>query len=157
MPADSLTLRWARIEDSAAIAMLEFRSCAYEKRQNPVSMGPGDLCALWRRRLSGEGSSTILACVDENGSERIAGFLAFRGALRGGKVHALYIEPAYMRRGIGRFLLDTAGHIVRMQGGTELEVHVEMLNHGAQAFYRTLHFCASGVRSGHLIIMTKEI
>lgn len=157
MPADDLSLRWARLEDSAAIAMLEYRSCAYEKRQTPISLGPGEICALWRKRLAHDGNSTILACVEDQGRERIAGFLAFQGEIRDGRVHALYIEPAYMRRGIGRFLLDTAGHIVRMQGGDELEIHVEMLNHGAQAFYRTLHFCASGVRSGHLIIMTKEI
>ncbi len=157
MPADDLSLRWARLEDSASIAMLEYRSCAYEKRQTPVSMGPGEMCSLWRRRLTEEGNSTIIACVEDRGKERVAGFLAFRGQISSGMVHALYIEPSFMRRGIGRFLLDTAGHIVRMQGGRQLQVHVEMLNHGAQAFYRTLHFCASGVRSGHLIIMTKEI
>ena len=157
MPADNLKLRWAVLSDSSAIAMLEFRSCAYEKRQSPMLMGPDEICALWRNRLTQEGNSTILACVEDKGKERVVGFLTFRGVIRDGKIHALYIEPAFMRRGIGRFLLDTAGHIVRMQGGTELEVHVEMLNYGAQAFYRTLRFCASGVRSGHLIIMTKEI
>ncbi|MGN0909684.1 MAG: GNAT family N-acetyltransferase [Succinivibrio sp.] len=157
MPADDLSLRWARFEDSSAIAMLEYRSCAFEKRQTPVSLGPGEMCALWRARLTQDGNSTILACLKDGGRERIAGFLAFRGEISLGKVHALYVDPAFMRRGIGRFLLDTAGHVVRMQGGSELEVHVEMLNHGAQAFYRTLHFCASGVRSGHLIIMTKEV
>jgi ribosomal protein S18 acetylase RimI-like enzyme len=154
---DEVSLRWARLEDCAQIAITELQSAEVERRERPMTISVTEMSEVWKRRLSGNAKVILAVRASRPGAEELLGFLSFRGELRQGAVHALYVSPRHLRHGIGRFLMDTAAHVVRMQGGHRLTVHVEMLNHGAQDFYRTLHFCASGVRSAHLIIMTKEV
>ena len=88
--------------------------------------------------------------------ENLYGFLTFKNEIESGKILALYIDPLYMRLGIGKLLLQTAEQMVRMKGGSSIEVDVEVLNKGAISFYTSLQFAKVSVKLDHLIVMRKE-
>lgn len=88
--------------------------------------------------------------------KNLYGFLTFKNEIESGKILALYIDPLYMRLGIGKLLLQTAEQMVRMKGGSSIEVDVEVLNKGAISFYTSLQFAKVSVKLDHLIVMRKE-
>ena len=52
--------------------------------------------------------------------------------------------------------IQTAEQMVRMKGGSSIEVDVEVLNKGAISFYTSLQFAKVSVKLDHLIVMRKE-
>jgi putative acetyltransferase len=65
--------------------------------------------------------------------DRVAAFLG----LTGRSIDALFVDPAFHRRGIGRALM---AHAQRLNHGAALSVDVNEANTGAVAFYRRLGF-----------------
>lgn len=146
-------VRWARTEDASKIARLELDSSRFENRAVPFMFSHQQFTSLWEHRLDVENYKTVLAC----GAKTLYGFITFKDKIESGRILALYIDPHYMRHGIGRLLLQTAEEMVRIKGGESLEVDVEVLNNGAIEFYRSLHFKKVSVKLDHLIVMRKEL
>ena len=95
----------------------------------------------------------MLAC----GAKSVYGFLTFKNEIKLGQILALYIDPLYMKHGIGTVLMQTAEHMVRQKGGNAMMVDVEVLNDGGIAFYEKLGFVKTVRKLDHLIVMKKEI
>ena len=74
-----------------------------------------------------------------------------------GKILALYVDPIFMRHGVGKLLLSTAIEMVELKGGRQIEVEVEVLNNGAITFYESLLFHKVSVKLEHLFVMKKEL
>ncbi|MGN1281540.1 MAG: GNAT family N-acetyltransferase [Succinivibrio sp.] len=146
-------IRWAQHDDASDIARLELDSSRFENRAVPFMFTHQQFTSLWENRLSEQNYKTVLAC----GAKSLYGFITFKDKIESGKILALYIDPLYMRHGIGRMLLQTAEQMVRLKGGCSLEVDVEVLNNGAIEFYRSLHFKKVSVKLDHLIVMRKEL
>ena len=127
-------IRWANVTDASNIARLELNASHYENRKEPFTFTHPQFTALWENRLSDENYRTI----------------------ESGKILALYIDPLYMRLGIGKLLLQTAEQMVRIKGGSSIEVDVEVLNKRAISFYTSLQFAKVSVKLDHLIVMRKE-
>ena len=150
----NVKVRWAKVEDAARIARLELNSSVYENRSVPFNYTHPQFTKLWEQRLSQENEyKTVIA----TGPTRIYGFITFKSRIEDGYILALYIDPLYMRHGIGTLLMKTAEQMVLMSGGKKLKVDVEMLNNGAMTFYRSLHFSKVSVKLEHLIEMEKEL
>lgn len=145
-------IRWANVTDASNIARLELNASHYENRREPFTFTHPQFTALWENRLSDENYRTVLAC----GVKNLYGFLTFKNEIESGKILALYIDPLYMRLGIGKLLLQTAEQMVRIKGGSSIEVDVEVLNKRAISFYTSLQFAKVSVKLDHLIVMRKE-
>lgn len=145
-------IRWANVTDASNIARLELNASHYENRKEPFTFTHPQFTALWENRLSDENYRTVLAC----GAKNLYGFLTFKNEIESGKILALYIDPLYMRLGIGKLLLQTAEQMVRIKGGSSIEVDVEVLNKRAISFYTSLQFAKVSVKLDHLIVMRKE-
>ena len=146
-------VRWATPEDASAIARVELSSSRFENRAHPFTFTHPQFTSLWVNRLKEGNYKTVLAF----GAKTLYGFITFKDEIELGKILALYIDPLYMRHGIGKVLIQTAEQMVKMKGGVHIEVDVEVLNKGAISFYESLHFSHVSVKLGHLIVMRKEI
>ena len=148
-----LNIRWAEVADSKAISEVELASGEYENRKEPFNLTCEEFTQIWTERLSGTNFRTILAC---HGTQ-LYGFLTFENSIKLGHVLALYIDPAYMRKGIGRILIEVAAELVLSQGGSSLEVDVEVGNQGGLEFYKNLGFKKIGLLEDHLYLMRKTL
>ncbi|MGN0902622.1 MAG: GNAT family N-acetyltransferase [Succinivibrio sp.] len=149
-----INVRWANVGDAAKIARLELNSSRFENRKTPLMYTFPQFTELWESRLNDDVSyKTILAA----GPTGIYGFLTFKEKIESGKILALYIDPLYMRHGIGTVLLSIAEQMIRSRGGKLMQVEVEVLNNSAIAFYKSLHFAKVRVELEHLIVMQKEL
>ncbi len=146
-------LRWARVDDAQNIAVLELASAEYENRQMPLLFSAEDFTDIWVERIR-SGQYQTLVCEKDG---VLLGFLAFYHQLKRGEICCLYISPKYFRQGVGKKLMRAATLLVRKAHGKKLQVEVEVLNYGAQAFYRSLHFRSQSVKLTHLIVMIKEL
>ena len=108
---------------------------------------------LWKDRLKSDLFKTILVYE----AKAICGFLTFKEAIEDGKILALYVDPIFMRHGVGKLLLSTAIEMVELKGGKQIEVEVEVLNNGAITFYESLLFHKVSVKLEHLFVMKKEL
>ena len=147
------SLRWAKVSDAQAIASLELSSAIYEHRRQALDFTVAEFTEIWQERIRSYQYQTIL-CEREG---IILGFLSFYRQVKRGEICCLYIDPKYFRQGIGRRLIRAASLLVSKLQGKSLKVEVEVLNFGAQAFYKELHFRALGVKLSHLIEMKKEL
>ena len=145
------SLRWAKVSDAQAIAILELSSAIYEHRRQALDFTVAEFTEIWQERIRSYQYQTIL-CEREG---IILGFLSFYRQVKRGEICCLYIDPKYFRQGIGRRLIRAASLLVSKLQGKSLKV--EVLNFGAQAFYKELHFRALGVKLSHLIEMKKEL
>lgn len=146
-------VRWAELKDAHLIASLELRSAEYENRAQPFTLTESQFTSLWMDRLKSDEFKTMIAY----GAKCVYGFLTFKKDIRLGKVLALYVDPPFMRLGVGKVLLETAFEMVKLKGGRFIEVDVERLNNGAITFYESLLFKKVSVKLDHLIVMRKEI
>lgn len=72
----------------------------------------------------------------------IVGFAVLLAPVAGGcELDGLFVEPARMRSGVGRQLVDDAKRIARQQGATRIDV---IANPQAVAFYERVGFRKSG-------------
>jgi GNAT superfamily N-acetyltransferase len=81
--------------------------------------------ARWRRALEGGG---LLAACDQ-------GAIVGLGHASGDRIHALYILPAYHRRGIGKAMFARLLHFLHERGVSEACFAVAAVNAAAIAFY----------------------
>ena len=149
----SFSLRWAKVTDADTIARLELSSAHFEHRAHPFTVTHPQFSKLWENRIKGNELKTMLAC----GAKSVYGFLTFKNEIKLGQILALYIDPLYMKHGIGTVLMQTAEHMVRQKGGNAMMVDVEVLNDGGIAFYEKLGFVKTVRKLDHLIVMKKEI
>jgi ribosomal protein S18 acetylase RimI-like enzyme len=150
---ETVTLRWAEPADAGAIVKLELESALYENRAEPITISEFEFTKYWEERLKGDNYKTVLVC----GANRIYGFLTFVNEIKLGKVLALYIDPSYMRLGIGSNLMRIAEQMVSLKGGKTIEVEVETKNRGGLIFYENLGLKRVGYINDHLIKMVKEL
>ncbi len=146
-------VRWATVDDAHDIAVMELESAKYENREEPIVISPEDFTKYWQWRLSSNDCPTIVA----RGEKLLMGFLSFEKTIRDGFIMALYINPVYMRLGVGTVLLGTAENLVRHEQGKGLYVDVEIRNLRGIKFYEKLGFVVDGMKSYHLIKMHKEV
>ncbi|MBQ3883567.1 N-acetyltransferase [Succinivibrio sp.] len=150
---EKVTIRWAEIKDARTIVRLELESALYENRAEPITISEAEFTKYWEERLSGDNYKTLLVC----GANRLYGFLTFVNEIKLGQVLALYIDPAYMRLGIGSNLMRIAEQMVILKGGKSIEVEVETQNKGGLVFYENLGLKRVGYVNDHLIKMVKEL
>jgi GNAT superfamily N-acetyltransferase len=122
-------IRAAAPEDTAALRDLFRRSSLSNE---------GDRAALLAHpealELSGaEAGRTRVAVVDG----RIVGF----ATLVAGELEDLFVDPGWMRRGVGRALVADAAAVARAQGLERIEVTA---NDHALGFYESVGFVAEG-------------
>ncbi len=68
--------------------------------------------------------------ADDEGA--LLGFFTIRGAPPEGELDSLYVDPAFIGRGVGRALLDAARVLARGAGFRALAIHADP---NAEAFY----------------------
>jgi len=146
-------LRWAVIEDAHDIAVMELESATYENREEPIVISVEDFTRYWQWRLHSNECPTVVV----RGEKMLMGFLSFEKNIKDGFIMALYINPVYMRMGVGTILVGTAENLVRSQHGKGLYVDVEIRNLNGLSFYKKLGFVEDGMASYHLIKMYKEV
>lgn len=83
---------------------------------------------------------TLFLLAEENGTERVVGFLLGRLAGDEMEVLNLAVLPEQRRRGIGRGLLEEALERGRAQGARQCWLELRASNAGALGFYRVLGF-----------------
>ena len=146
-------VRWATVDDAATIARIELSSSHYEHRKEPFTLTHPQFTKLWKDRLKSDLFKTILVYE----AKAICGFLTFKEAIEDGKILALYVDPIFMRHGVGKLLLSTAIEMVELKGGIQMEVEFELLNNAAITFYESLLFHKVSVKLEHLFVMKKEL
>lgn len=98
------------------------------------------LRVTWRRRVARGGETTLVAELDGV----VRGYVTFGRhddpSWRGGasEVWMLYVEPEYLRRGLGRALFERACAELERDGYRWLVVRVLADNVSARAFYERL-------------------
>lgn len=148
-------LRWAQLPDAKPLAELEWRSAVYEQRRRPVCRNVQQLIEVWHERIRQKTHSVMLAYLPEELT--LVGMLSFAGSIVAGEINALYIEPEYLRQGVGTLLMRTAEQLTVLHGGKRLLVGVEPRNEGGFEFYKALGFIVDGVEPSGLTVMHKEI
>ncbi len=61
------------------------------------------------------------------------------------ELYAVWVDPAYRRKGVGRALIDFGRAWSQSKGATQLRVGIFADNPGAPAFYRSVGFIDSGL------------
>ena len=84
--------------------------------------------------LASESTDFFVAIADDGA---IAGFMG----LGGDEIESLFLDPAYLRRGIGTRLIDEAR---ALRPGVDLLLDVNEQNSGAVAFYEAAGFVVVG-------------
>jgi GNAT superfamily N-acetyltransferase len=124
-----IVTRAARATEAEALSTLAFRAKAHwgydatflEACRADLTFGPDELGP--RRAVVAEESG------------RVVGFYTLDGSPPEGELGNLWIEPAHMRRGIGRVLWDHAIAVASGLGFTALLIEAEP---HAEGFYRTM-------------------
>lgn len=151
---EDIFLSEARVRDAAEMAALETRSAVYEQRTQelPEEM---ELAQLWQQRMH-DHAHLVIAARQSDGT--MLGFAALEAPFQRGFLRALYVEPAFFRRGVGRCLMEAICLQARVRGASVLQLEVERKNERAQAFYRALGFYPT-VRQNvrHLLLLQKSL
>lgn len=152
--SEDILLSEARVGDTAEMAALETRSALYEQRTQPLPEEK-ELAQIWQQRLH-EHSHLVIAARTVDGM--LLGFAALEAPFQRGYLRALYVEPAFFRRGVGRLLMEVAAQQARLRGARVLQLEVERKNERAQAFYRALDFYPTvRQRVRHLLLLQKTL
>jgi len=140
----------AKPRDARTIAELHVRawSVAYRGLIPDVwldSMSLADHVAHFERRLA-ERTRHTLVCRDDEGDEGVRGWLGMRLTSRTLELEGLYVDPAFLRRGIGTSLWRQASLLATAEGARTAAAWVVSLDERARSFYAALGF---GERPGH--------
>jgi|SRR5579872_436004 len=82
---------------------------------------------------------------------RVVGFVTLRETPSAAEVEDLFVDPGFMRRGVGRVLIETIASVAAERGWPQIEVDA---NPHAQEFYARTGFAESGrVQLEHGIAM----
>ncbi len=115
------------------------------------SLDPGERAEDWRRLLrkpEGEALVAIEECevvgVSYHGSARDED-----GGVNVGEVQAIYVHPAYWRRGFGRVLLTESLARLRARGFEKVTLWVLAENGPARRFYQRMGFGEDGAEKKH--------
>ena len=124
-------IRAAGSEDTAALAELFRRSSLSNEGDRPSLLAHPE--ALELSGFAVEEGRVRVAVADG----RIVGF----AILLEGELEDLFVDPGWMRRGIGRALVEDAVAVARAQGLERIEV---IANDHALGFYERLGFVLDG-------------
>jgi ribosomal protein S18 acetylase RimI-like enzyme len=141
----AVTIRPATPEDAPAITEVHVASWRHAYRGLIPDHVLDDLSveereAVWREGLAGEEPGMALVAEDDT---RVIGFVGF-GPGRSfdaedvAEIYAIYLDPEYQRRGIGRRLLEGALHVLAEDGFREATLWVLESNTAARRFYESL-------------------
>jgi predicted N-acetyltransferase YhbS len=152
-----MQIRLATVDDARAIAEVHVRAWQVAYRsflpaEVMDALDAGEREQTWRAFLS-DPSNEIQTMVAEDETGRVVGFVSVTGASRDpgapagvAEIAALYVEPAYWRRGIGRGLVMAGLAALRAAGGAEVTLWVFEPNTGGIGFYRAAGFKPDGGR-----------
>lgn len=133
--AGGTRIRRARPDEAPVLTALALRSKAhwgYTARQ----------IEAWRDELTITPSTlqAFRVCVAESG-ERIAGFFALSTGAQDASLEHLWVDPAFIGRGIGRSLVAFACELARRHHVVRIRIDADP---NAQAFYQTIGARAAG-------------
>jgi ribosomal protein S18 acetylase RimI-like enzyme len=139
----NVTVRWARVEDCAAIERLA-------AALNAAEGNPTDLFtqSFIRQVCFGQSPSlyALVAAIDgpTNEAEQVIGMALFHQSINtgfgqvGSYLNDLYVDQAYRRRGIARALMAEVAAATRREGRGFIWWTVKPKNADGMAFYRSL-------------------
>ena len=77
---------------------------------------------------------------------KVIGYIVFYVFSGEGHIHNIAVDTAYRRRGIGKYLLESALEIMKKNGVDEVYLEVSVRNTAALELYRKYQFQVFGVR-----------
>jgi GNAT superfamily N-acetyltransferase len=131
----NITLRPATAGDRGALREVYRRSSMSNEGDRELFARHPEL--LDWSDLAVEEGRTRVAVADD----RVAGFATIAFADGVAELEDLFVDPDWMRHGIGRALVDEIGRLARTTGSSCIEVDA---NPHAQAFYDSVGFVAIG-------------
>ena len=78
--------------------------------------------------------------------KKVIGFIVFYIFNGEGHIHNFAVDTGYRRRGIGKYLLESALQIIEKNGVDEVFLEVSVKNTAALELYKKYHFQVFGVR-----------
>ena len=78
--------------------------------------------------------------------KRVIGYIVFYIFNGEGHIYNIAVDTAYRRRGIGKYLLESALEIIEKNGVDEVFLEVSVKNTAAVKLYKKYHFQVFGVR-----------
>ncbi len=78
--------------------------------------------------------------------KRVIGYIVFYIFSGEGHIYNIAVDTAYRRRGIGKYLLESALEIIEKNGVDEVFLEVSVRNAAALELYKKYHFQVFGVR-----------
>jgi ribosomal protein S18 acetylase RimI-like enzyme len=135
----TLEVRPATLGDADQVADVYLRSRKELVAFAPLAHSDESVRGWVRQRLIPEGRTTV-AVVDG----RVVGLLAIRKATDGGWIDQLYLDPAWIGRGIGTRLLELA----RQELPPPIRLYTFQENQRARTFYERRGFRAVKLTDG---------
>lgn len=156
-------MRKASADDLYAIADLEVRSAKHEQRLIPLQCTLEELYEIWYHRFLSGNYEILIAEVKNtrfslSEERRLVGFIAFLAPYgKGGFIQAMYVDPAFFRKGIGAHLFAAAENILIRRGCPFVSLHVEPMNEAGQRFYARQGFVNQQRKVRHLYVLAKRL
>jgi ribosomal protein S18 acetylase RimI-like enzyme len=130
------SVRSARLPERAALEDLQRRSSMHEPMYRKQLADHPDAIELPEEQIT----AGLVRIAEQDGV--VLGFSVLLEAVGGScELDGLFVEPASMRSGVGRRLVDDAKQIARERGATHIEV---VANPQALAFYTRVGFSVVG-------------
>jgi ribosomal protein S18 acetylase RimI-like enzyme len=143
-------VRAATPDDAGAIADINVRSWrhAYRGIMPDSYLATLDAAAIARRvrdvALSGSATILVAASPEVRGFSWMSRSRDDDAPPETAEITAIYVDPQYERRGIGRALACASCDVARSQGFTRISLWVLDDNARARAFYEALKFAPDG-------------
>ena len=136
MTADAVTIRLARTSEREELEGLQLRSSVHDPQYRAQLAAHPDAIHLPADQITGG----LVRVAERNGA--VVGFaVLLERAADACELDGLFVEPASMRRGVARRLVEDAKRIARERGATRIEV---VANPQALAFYEAVGFTSAG-------------
>lgn len=134
--AQDVSIRPARLDEHTILESLQRRASLSNPGDRDALLANPDAIALPIEQIA-EGSVFVAECEG-----RVAGFAAVMPRPDGGaELDALFVEPNFWKRGIGRRLVDHVADVARVRAASFLHV---VGNPHAEGFYVACGFHATG-------------
>jgi predicted N-acetyltransferase YhbS len=123
-------IRPARAEEATGLAQLAVRATEHDG-YDPVVMAR--LAPVLQINLALIAAGLVFVAEDVNGT--VIGVVAFRPLGPSGLflLEGIFVEPAFMRRGVGRRLIETAAGYARKLGGCAIVIYANPTSAGFYA------------------------